>query len=128
MAFVGPPSDEIPANPPTSFGRQVPGVGPETAQYGWAWPNEWPNGRVRAGYQRTARRLAAAMPYRRQTSCAAARGRALFRRMNPSCVRRLLAADDRRIPGIDGAMSERWFQERSRLRAGAGAPASPPPA
>jgi hypothetical protein len=61
-----------------------------------------------AGYRKTARRLAAAMlPYRRQTSCATASGRPLFRRRDPSCVRRLLAADDRRIaPAVEATIAE----------------------
>jgi hypothetical protein len=55
MAFVGLPGTEMPANPPKQSRRYVRGVGPGTAQYRRVWPNEWPNGEIRAGVHEVTR-------------------------------------------------------------------------
>ena len=48
MAFVGLLGTEMPANQNNRARREMPGVGPRTAQYGLVWPNEWPNGEIHA--------------------------------------------------------------------------------
>ena len=52
MAFAGRPGHEIPANQPETSRPQVPGVGPDTAQYGRVWPNDWPNGQLHHDIER----------------------------------------------------------------------------
>jgi hypothetical protein len=38
----------MPANTQAPLGSRASDVAPHTAQYGWVWPNEWPNGEIRA--------------------------------------------------------------------------------
>src|SRR3954451_8492815 len=48
MAFVWLLGSEMPANQNKRSRREMPGVGPRTAQYGLGWPKEWPNGEIDA--------------------------------------------------------------------------------
>jgi SpoIIAA-like len=79
-------------------------VRPNTAGFG---PTNGPTARSARDIRR--RRVASRppCPYGRQAICATASGRPLFRRRDPSCVRRLLAADDRRIAtAVEAAIAE----------------------
>jgi hypothetical protein len=46
MAVAASSGAEMPANQTNWPGPPTLRVGPDTAQYGWVWPNEWPNGEV----------------------------------------------------------------------------------
>jgi hypothetical protein len=48
MAFVAASSPKIPANRQYPVASRASGDGPDTAQYGLVWPNEWPNGEIHA--------------------------------------------------------------------------------
>jgi hypothetical protein len=42
----------MPANRPNSLRPQAPRTGPDTAQYGRVWPNQWPNGDLQHDIER----------------------------------------------------------------------------
>jgi hypothetical protein len=48
MAFVAASSPKVPANRQYPVASRASGDGPDTAQYGLVWPNEWPNGEIHA--------------------------------------------------------------------------------
>src|ERR687897_288736 len=48
MAFVAASSPKVPANRQYPVASRASGDGPDTAQYGLVWPNEWPNGETHA--------------------------------------------------------------------------------
>jgi hypothetical protein len=113
MAFVGLLGVEMPANPNKQSRSYVPGVGPGSAQYGWVWPNEWPNGefqtrdkeaadRARDGRDREHVHRGGGAPDRHQTSgTATVRGGALsggFDTSFPAGSRRRMIAGSLRRP------------------------------
>src|SRR5215210_1777835 len=65
MAFAAASSQKVPANTQHPVASRVHGDGPDTAQYGLVWPNEWPNGEIHArDYER-----ACSAPDGRDRSC-----------------------------------------------------------
>jgi len=48
MAYVAASSPKVPANRQYPVASRASGDGPDTAQYGLVWPNEWPNGEIHA--------------------------------------------------------------------------------
>jgi hypothetical protein len=52
MAFVASSPAKIPANRPKRARPSASRDGPDTAQYGRVWPNEWPNGRLHHDIER----------------------------------------------------------------------------
>src|SRR5918995_2023521 len=55
MAFVAASSPKVPANRQYPVTSRASGDGPDTAQYGLVWPNEWPNGEIHARNDERAR-------------------------------------------------------------------------
>src|SRR5688500_6440318 len=80
MAFVGSSCDEIPANSAKESRSYMLGVGLDTARYGRVWPNEWPNGEIRAGDRCLHRQGEASSraPARRPTRASVARAQAAY--------------------------------------------------
>src|SRR5215207_1096463 len=108
MAFVWTPGVKIPANraKPAKIVASV--NGPDTAQYGRVWPNEWPNGEIcsrdqvmtsrpRDGRDRgRLHRRGASLNRHYRMSTAAATSDVLSPEVDAS-LRWLPAADDRKI-------------------------------
>ena len=106
MAFVQLVGTEMPANQHKRSRREMPGVGPRTAQYGLVWPNEWPNGEIHARHCERARSaltvvLAAAdtgfggsSTHHEGTGTDAVTARALSGQLAASSTRWLPAAND----------------------------------
>jgi hypothetical protein len=90
---------------PNQSRREMPGVGPGTARYGRVWPNEWPNGEIRARAQDGAPRARVgrdrSRPHRDGDSpnrhyMTGTTGGALSEELDASCPRWIPAAHDRR--------------------------------
>jgi hypothetical protein len=108
MAFVASPRTKILAKRRETASPPASGVGPDTAEYGRVWPNEWPNGQLHHGIQRrcvapvtietaTGAPGGWASPCRRaqrRRSTAATDGASL-RVSDASCPRRMIAGSPR---------------------------------
>src|SRR5215218_3771921 len=103
MALAALPRLEVPANQPISSRPYMPGVGPDPAQYGQVWPNEWPNGQLHHDIQ--GRCVA---PMTTGTATGASGGRASACR-RAQTTRSTAAADGLSVRVLDASLRRRMI-------------------